>query len=122
MPRTDKQRASAAELLRQMAPEIRNTPQQRAAAARVGQANTGRKQTPESNAKRAEAHRRNWHEVGADPCGICGAMMKHLCRDHNHSTGKERGRLCHSCNVALGHFKDNPVILQAALLYLDLYS
>lgn len=29
-----------------------------------------------------------------------------------------RGVLCHSCNVALGHFKDDPDLLLAAIRYL----
>ena len=27
--------------------------------------------------------------------------------DHNHMTGKVRGLLCNSCNLALGHMKEN---------------
>jgi hypothetical protein len=30
--------------------------------------------------------------------------------------------LCHNCNVALGNFKDNSEILQAAIEYLNKYS
>lgn len=38
--------------------------------------------------------------------------------DHCHSSGKVRGILCHSCNVGLGNFKDNPAYLQSAAEYL----
>ena len=38
--------------------------------------------------------------------------------DHDHSTGKIRGILCHSCNTALGNFKDDPDILGRALEYI----
>ncbi len=39
--------------------------------------------------------------------------------DHDHVTGKVRGILCHGCNVALGHFKDDPALLLAAIHYLE---
>jgi len=42
--------------------------------------------------------------------------------DHNHDSSQPRGVLCHNCNVALGNFKDNPEILQAAIEYLNKYS
>jgi len=38
--------------------------------------------------------------------------------DHNHKTGRVRGLLCFSCNVFLGHAKDSPRILKAAVHYL----
>lgn len=38
--------------------------------------------------------------------------------DHNHKTGKVRGILCNSCNIALGHFKDNTGLLYTAIKYL----
>jgi hypothetical protein len=41
-----------------------------------------------------------------------------LQRDHSHVTGFDRGWLCISCNTGLGHFKDNPVLLNRAALYL----
>lgn len=55
-------------------------------------------------------------------CAICqksptGAKPWHV--DHDHSTGRVRGILCHSCNTALGNFKDDPEILRKALEYLQ---
>jgi len=38
--------------------------------------------------------------------------------DHNHKTGKVRGILCHHCNIALGSFKENPLILVRAIKYI----
>ena len=52
----------------------------------------------------------------ADGCGICGEVAAHI--DHCHSTGKVRGGLCRSCNLGLGHFKDAPERLIAAVRYL----
>jgi len=39
--------------------------------------------------------------------------------DHCHETGIVRGILCNSCNVALGHFKDDIKILYRAIVYLE---
>jgi Recombination endonuclease VII len=39
--------------------------------------------------------------------------------DHDHDTGKVRGLLCHHCNTALGHARDNPAILRAMIDYLN---
>lgn len=57
-------------------------------------------------------------------CFICGASPNdtRICRDHCHSTGLVRGNLCHNCNVALGHFKDNIVTLERALDYLKRFK
>lgn len=38
--------------------------------------------------------------------------------DHNHKTKKIRGLLCRSCNMALGSFRDNLKLFQAAARYL----
>jgi hypothetical protein len=42
--------------------------------------------------------------------------------DHCHETGKIRGLLCHSCNVAIGHLGDNLSTLQNAISYLAKYA
>ena len=58
-------------------------------------------------------------------CAICsdteagGRGQFHA--DHDHATETPRGVLCHRCNIALGHFRDNPEILQAAIEYLNKY-
>lgn len=56
-------------------------------------------------------------------CAICqknqNELNQRLRLDHCHSTGKVRGLLCDSCNVGLGRFRDNPVFLKSAILYLE---
>lgn len=44
--------------------------------------------------------------------------INRLSIDHCHKTRKIRGLLCVTCNMGLGHFKDNPLLLQRALDYL----
>lgn len=54
-------------------------------------------------------------------CAICkGPEPKHINWniDHCHVTGRIRGILCRPCNLGLGHFQDNPVLLVAAVEYL----
>lgn len=58
-------------------------------------------------------------------CLICGDKLRggfqtHL--DHNHKTGEKRGFLCTNCNRGLGHFQDNPSILEQAIIYLKAKS
>lgn len=42
--------------------------------------------------------------------------------DHCHITNQVRGILCHGCNVAIGHMKDNIDILTSAIFYLKGYK
>ena len=58
-----------------------------------------------------------------DCCAICGttepgAKQTYFMVDHCHDTGEVRGLLCKSCNIALGEFKDDPSLLEKAVLYL----
>lgn len=54
-------------------------------------------------------------------CAICltAISFPSAAIDHDHVTGRVRGILCHSCNMALGLFKDNSVNLLSALKYID---
>src|SRR6266498_2231273 len=53
-------------------------------------------------------------------CPICGETPKahgkvehaQLVKDHCHQTGITRGWICQSCNLMLGHARDNPSILR----------
>jgi Recombination endonuclease VII len=59
-------------------------------------------------------------------CAICRqperatyhGRVRRLAIDHDHHTDRIRGLLCSNCNAALGHFRDNPSSLRAAIKYL----
>ncbi len=59
-------------------------------------------------------------------CAICktpaSKYKRKLHVDHNHTTGENRGLLCVRCNSGIGHFKENPTLLDAAKDYLLQYN
>ena len=63
-------------------------------------------------------------------CAICqqpevrmvNGKMRRLSIDHNHNTNKIRELLCSSCNIALGNFQDNILVIESALKYLKKHS
>ena len=50
-------------------------------------------------------------------CVICGSAET-LVVDHDHQTNAVRGLLCNHCNRGLGHFRDDPMLLEFAAQYL----
>ncbi len=56
-------------------------------------------------------------------CAICGQhqsnFKKALSVDHNHTTGKVRKLLCSTCNFMVGYAKEDTIILQKAIEYLN---
>jgi hypothetical protein len=52
-------------------------------------------------------------------CQACGRHKSEvkLCVDHSHKTGQVRGILCNSCNVALGHLRDDIEVIESLLVY-----
>jgi hypothetical protein len=50
-------------------------------------------------------------------CTICGSKEK-LVVDHDHKGNFVRGMLCNHCNRGLGHFRDDPDLLEFARIYL----
>lgn len=73
-----------------------------------------------------EDYWRMFNEQGG-VCAICkqpetkkhGAVVMHLCVDHDHTTGVVRGLLCMSCNKMLGHSRENTSTLESAIEYLE---
>jgi len=62
-------------------------------------------------------------ELQMGGCAICRATIgdgagRRLAVDHCHETGRIRGILCGSCNLGLGKFQDDPIILGRAIQYL----
>jgi hypothetical protein len=55
-------------------------------------------------------------------CAICKKDIPYIGKethiDHDHKTNKIRGLLCAKCNMGIGHFDDDTMILEAAIKYL----
>lgn len=58
-------------------------------------------------------------------CAICGdppkggkTSSKNLHVDHDHETGKVRGLLCNNCNLGVGKFRDDPLLMEKAASYM----
>ena len=49
-----------------------------------------------------------WEQLQDGPCDLCGKTGERMRIDHCHARKMFRGVLCHSCNVSLGHFNDDP--------------
>ena len=75
----------------------------------------------------------SWDEflrISKEQNGLCMVCKKsntikynrRLVLDHNHSTGKFRGLLCHHCNMLLGACREDVEILIAAGKYLEYAS
>lgn len=71
---------------------------------------------------------KDYERMLAEQDGLCAICLttpdqqkrrKYLCVDHDHETGEVRGLLCGPCNSAIGLLKDNPLMLQSALNYLQ---
>lgn len=56
-------------------------------------------------------------------CAICGTLNPggrgQFAVDHNHATGQIRGMLCQSCNTGLGMFKEDKILMNKAIEYID---
>ena len=88
----------------------------------------------EQNKERVKELHQSWYQKNKDKvgykdhnyisgikkrCGIVFVNRKRTHIDHCHNTGKIRGMLCEGCNIGLGGFKDNIVLLHKAIGYLS---
>lgn len=87
---------------------------------------------PNSGGERGSIRRKRYDslvQIQGSGCAICGVESEEdrgLVIDHDHDccgygelcTNCIRGLLCRTCNLGLGFFSDNPVLLQQAIIYL----
>lgn len=64
------------------------------------------------------------HEVQNGVCNICHNPdnKRKLSVDHNHLTGKVRGLLCRTCNLAIGNIKEDVQIAENIIIYLKKHT
>lgn len=103
-------------------------------AAQISERVKARRQTPEGQRKGRDRDLRRHYGIGLvdlermvraqeNRCAICSDEFqsdKHTHVDHCHYTSVIRGILCSSCNLMLGHAKDDQRRLLAAAQYLEL--
>ena len=53
--------------------------------------------------------------------GACAICLEEEATDvdHNHVTGAVRALLCHNCNVAIGHLKEDVLRMARAVVYVE---
>ena len=60
--------------------------------------------------------------VQDNACAICKTPFEQFTRnpscDHDHACMTPRGLLCDACNLGIGKFKENPLLLELAAQYL----
>lgn len=87
------------------------------------------KKSPEKRYKLASSKRKYRYRITEEQfqklvidsngrCAICGETPYDLYLDHDHNNSFIRGLTCRDCNLGLGFFKDNPILLQSAITYL----
>ena len=91
------------------------------------------KDRPDERQKARERAIRRRYDIGPEEyrallkrsggrCDICQELLAHNTKfihvDHSHETGRIRGILWQACNAGLGHFRENPAYLRAAIEYL----
>lgn len=91
--------------------------------------NLSREQKREINCKKMGISIFWWNETFKSQnysCAICKSEVpkskNDFCIDHCHSSGKIRGILCYKCNLAIGYFQDDTVIINNAIMYLNKFK
>lgn len=83
----------------------------------------GRKNTCKSCSRRLNAVRKQLKiqnpPPDAGPCPICKIHTTSWILDHCHFDDSFRGYICNSCNLGLGRFNDNVILLYNAIEYLN---
>ena len=55
-------------------------------------------------------------------CSICLMILKKVCCDHDHVTGRNRDLLCGHCNSLLGFARENIEVLKRSIEYLERHN